>query len=393
MAGNTNPDTEFDFLSMSDEDILKFSPEQIEKAQSASTEEPSPKDEEDADETPADDPSADDEEDPANPEEPAAPETPEDAAEEKPAAEETPKKKTKTAAPAEGDEADKAEKPEEPVGKIDYEAAYKRLIGTPIKANGRDITLDSVDDAIQLIQMGANYNKKMAALKPNLALMKMLENNGLLNEEKISFLIDLSKKDQGAINKLVKDSGIDPLDLNADKAGEYKPGSHKVDQRELDLDAVLDEIQTTPSYNKTISVVGEKWDAASKQAIANDPQILRVINDHVQRGVYDVIADEIERERLFGRLQGMSDLEAYRKVGDAIQARGGFNHLGRQGQSKPEASKVVQPKSGKDSEKLKEKRRAAGASKPAATSSAAPQDFNPLAMSDAEFAKFNPKFS
>ncbi len=129
---------------------------------------------------------------------------------------------------------------------FDYEAEYKRLL-TPFKANGRDIAVNSVDDAIQLMQMGANYGKKMAGLKPNLKLMKLLENNGLLSEEKLSYLIDLDKKSPEAISKLVKDSGLDPMDLDTDKASAYKQTTYTVDEREIELDTVLDDIQGTPT--------------------------------------------------------------------------------------------------------------------------------------------------
>lgn len=270
---------------------------------------------------------------------------------------------------------------------IDYKEQYERLLA-PFKANGRDIAVKSVDDAISLMQMGANYNKKMAALKPNLKLMKLLENNGLLSEEKLSFLIDLEKKNPEAISKLVKDSGIDPLDLDTEKASGYNPQTYTVDDRELALDAVLDEIQDTPSYSQTIDVVSNKWDKASKQIVANQPQLLKVINTHIESGVYDLISKEIESERLFGRLSGISDLEAYRQVGDSIQARGGFAHLGRQQQKTPNEPVVVSPKPKKvEDPKLREKRLAASSTKPAATTSPTPKDFNPLALSDDEFSK------
>lgn len=269
---------------------------------------------------------------------------------------------------------------------VDFEAEYKKLL-TPFKANGREIAIKSVDDAVALMQMGANYNKKMAALKPNLKLMKLLENNGLLSEEKLSFLIDLEKKNPDAINKLVKDSGIDPMDLNADKASGYKPNTYTVDDREMELDTVLEDIQETAGYNRTLEIVSNKWDGASKQVIAKTPQLLKVINDHVESGIYDLITKEIESERVFGRLNGLSDIEAYRQVGDAIQARGGFNHLGSS-QGKPNTQPVVvTPKPKKvDEDKLREKKRAASSTKPAASSVTA-KDFNPLALSDEEFSK------
>lgn len=282
------------------------------------------------------------------------------------------------------------EEPTKDESKVDFESEYKRLL-TPFKANGREIAVNNVDDAIALMQMGANYNKKMAALKPNLKLMKMLENNQLLNEEKLSYLIDLSNKNPDAINKLVKESGIDPMDLDAEKAGAYKQSTYTVDDREIELDTVLDDLQGTPSYNRTLEIVSTKWDGASKQVIAGQPQLLKVINDHVESGIYDIISKAIESERVFGRLNGLSDIEAYRQVGDVIQAQGGFNHIG-QGSSpangQPNAKgQVVTPKPSKaDDDKLKDKRRAASSTKPAAPS-AGSKDFNPLALSDEEFSK------
>lgn len=273
---------------------------------------------------------------------------------------------------------------------LDYRAEYERLTA-PFKANGRDIQIKNVDDAIALMQMGANYNKKMAALKPNLKLMKLLENNGLLSEEKLSFLIDLDKKNPEAINKLVKDSGLDPMDLDADKAGAYKPQTYAVDDREIELDTVLDEIQSTPSYTRTLDIVSNKWDGASKQVVAQSPQLLKVINGHIDSGIYDLISKEIDSERVFGRLQGLSDIEAYRQVGDAIQARGGFDHLvrGRSPQGhQATAPKTVVPPNPKQAEddRLKDKRRAASSTKPAAPATT-PKGFNPLALSDEEFSK------
>jgi hypothetical protein len=282
------------------------------------------------------------------------------------------------------------EKKAESESTIDFKSEYERLLA-PFKANGRDIKVNNVDEAITLMQMGANYNKKMAALKPNLKLMKLLEKADLLSEDKISFLIDLNRKDPAAINKLVTDSGIDPMDLSADKASAYKQSTYTVDDREIELDTVLDDIQGTPSYTRTLDIVGTKWDAASKSVIASNPGIMRVINDHVQSGIYDRIQKEIDNDRMFGRLIGVSDIEAYRQVGDRLHAQGAFNAMA-QGSSQakaqqPAAKVVVQPKpKQEDVGALKDKKRAASSTKSAA-SSAASQDFNPLAMSDEEFSK------
>lgn len=267
---------------------------------------------------------------------------------------------------------------------VDYKAEYERLL-KPFKANGRDVSVTSVDDALSLMQMGANYNKKMAGLKPSMKILKLLENNGLLDENKLSYLIDLDKKDPLAINKLVQDSGLNPMDLDAAKAGEYRPKTRTVDEREMELDTVLDDIQSTPTYTRTLEVVSKKWDGPSKQIVAAQPQLLKVINDHMSSGIYDLITAEIESQRMFGRLDGLSDIDAYRKVGDAIQARGGFNDLGSSQSKSAAAPVVVQPKPKVEDEALNNKRRAAS-STPAAVVTA-PGTFNPLGLSDEEFAK------
>lgn len=285
-------------------------------------------------------------------------------------------------------------------GTIDYKAAYEQLTA-PFKANGRDIKVESVDEAIRLMQMGANYNRKMAALKPNLAIMKSLEQNGLLSQDKINFLIDLDKKNPEAISKLIKDSGIDPLDISAEKAGAYKPSNHGVADVEVELDHVLDDLKDAPKYTETLDLIGKTWDSKSRQIIANQPNLIRVINGHMQNGVYDLVATELERKRLFGGLQGLSDLEAYQQVGDAMASEGKFDHLQKKagqpdsaGQQAPGAKTEVKPALKKaDDSKREEQRRAAAPAKGAAPSGKLPADFNPLSLSDEEFAKFKPNFA
>ena len=267
---------------------------------------------------------------------------------------------------------------------VDYKAAYEELFA-PFKANGKNIQVTNIAEAKALMQMGANYNKKMGALKPNLKLMKLLDNNGLLDEAKLTYLIDLDKKNPEAITKLLKDSGIDPMGIDTEKASDYKPGNYKVDDRELELDAVVEEIKDSPSYSRTLSIVADEWDQASKRAIGEHPKLLSVINDHVERGIYDVISTEMERQRMLGQLSGFNDIDAYRQVGDAIQARGGFDSLSAKGKVNQQAV-VVTPKPKVDDIELKNKKRAASSTKPAVSSGVA-KDFNPLALSDEEFSK------
>lgn len=56
------------------------------------------------------------------------------------------------------------------------------------------IELRDSSEAVQLMQKGANYTRKMQDIAPHRKVLLMLENNGLLDEGKLSYLIDLEKK-------------------------------------------------------------------------------------------------------------------------------------------------------------------------------------------------------
>lgn len=272
--------------------------------------------------------------------------------------------------------------------------SFHDKITAPFKANGKDMQVKDADEAIQLMQMGAGYAKKMAALKPNLTLMKSLQKADLLSEEKINFLIDLMAKKPEAISKLVQDSGVDPLDLTADKAGEYRPGNHRITDEEQALDEVFEQLNDAPGFDRTLKVVTEQWDAKSRDLIAKHPKALQDITSHIAAGVFDEVQAKVDRERTFGRLTGLSDLEAYRQVGLAMMESGELEHLmGKANPSSQQAApaKVVEeskPQKADDS-KRREQRKAAAPTRASAPSGKTKVNLNPLEMSDEEIAKLD----
>lgn len=277
-----------------------------------------------------------------------------------------------------------AGKSEEDTGK--YEDFFNRVT-SKFKANGRDMQVDSPEDVIQLMQMGANYAKKMAALKPSLKILKVLEKNELLDESKLDYLIDLHKKNPDAIKKLMKDSKIDPLDIDDDDNSNYQPTKYRVDDAELALDEVLDSIKDSPTYTKTLDVVSAQWDDASRQIIATQPELLKVINEHVSNGVFDKVWSEVERERTLGRLSGISDFEAYKAIGDKIFGQG-------EPASSTPTKKIIPKKKVEGTDTTRNRKKQAASPSRNKASNSKGQSFNPLAMSDDEFMKsFDSKFA
>ena len=283
---------------------------------------------------------------------------------------------TSTETSEEVEEGEVTEETSEVEEDVDYKTAFEEVF-KPFKANGKEMQVESIEDVRQLMQMGANYNKKMAALKPNLKLLKMLENNELLNEEKLSYLIDLDKRNPEAIKKLIKESGVDPLDIDINSEVSYKPNTYTVNDKELELDAVLSKIKETDTFSTTIDIIGNKWDEASKLVLLDNPNVIEIINSHVSSGVYQTITDEIDKLRTLGRLNGLSDIDAYKAVGDALYA---------QPKQANNINATTSKVTNKEDPRLKERKKAASTTKSVASNTK--PDFNPLSMSDEEFEKF-----
>lgn len=191
---------------------------------------------------------------------------------------------------------------------VDYEAFYKEMT-KPFKANGRELSITNADDAVRLMQMGANYSKKMEQLKPKQALLKVLEENHLDNQEKLGYLLDLANKKPEAIAKLIKESEIDLYEFDVEQAEGYAP-QLTIHEPTAFEDTLQELLASNNSMYEVVNHMGT-WDSQSKEAIFNEPNILRAISEQKANGTYDKIVDTIETERMFGRLTNMPYLQAY----------------------------------------------------------------------------------
>ena len=276
---------------------------------------------------------------------------------------------------------------------VDYKKAYEAVMA-PFKANGTTMQVKTPEEAIQLMQMGANYTRKMQELQPQRKTLLLLENNGLMDEAKLSYLIDLSKGNPEAIKKLIKESDFDVLGADLDKESTYQGGNHTVTDEEVNFRTVLDELNSNPAGKETLGIIGSTWDQASKEVLWSSPEVMATIHAQRESGIYARITTEIERRRTFGQIQpGTPFLHAYKAVGDDLQKAGAFNDVVQSAPPPAQASapaaapvavKAVLPKPTNVDQRI-----AAAAvthSAPVASGNA----INPLAMSDDDFLKMLP---
>lgn len=300
-----------------------------------------------------------------------------------------PANKIETGEPDPEKAADGGKKVTEAAAEPDYKTLYEQVMA-PFKANGKEVKLNSPEEVVQLMQMGANYTKKLQALQPNLRLLKMLENNDLMDEGKISFLIDLDKRNPQAIQKLLKDSGIDPLDIDTSQEPDYKVGNHTVSDEEMTFNSTLEEVASNPVGKETIILINKTWDKKSKDALWSDPGILRVMTNQKESGIYDQISNEVERRVTLGHIgSAVPFIAAYQMVGEEMQQQGKLipKNSGTKEVAKPtETNRVIETRTAK-SKTPDNNDRVRAASLTKSSPAKVKQDFNPLALSDEDFEK------
>ncbi len=280
---------------------------------------------------------------------------------------------------AEGEEEDTTSDVQEPT--IDYEAEYKKLF-SPIKASGKMVTMKSMDQVINRIQLAEDYQKKMHDMRPHTAALKALDKAGVLNnQDKMNFLLDISANKPEAIKKLIADSKLDVIELadedELEASKNYSPDNHMMSPGELAIDEVITSINESPKFKDTMDLVMKVMDSKSRDIISDRPDYIGSLNSDMESGIYDTVMDEVRYGREMGYIpKNIPDIEAY--IG-TVKLMSDFEASKNQ----PQQQQPVEPVRKIDTRKRKAMSSPGGGSK-------GKKQFNPidvLEMSDDDFLK------
>jgi len=164
----------------------------------------------------------------------------------------------------------------------------------------------------------------MNRLHGELKYVEMLRNNGLLDEQKLSLLIDAQAGKPGAIKKLLDSAKVDPLTLDSAEASSYAPSDHRVSDEQVRFQSVVSDLSTNET-GKAVLIDAQGWDQASKAEIYKTPDVLTLLAQQKEMGRYDLIVAELNRAKLLGQLPpGESFLQSYTRVGQQMMQAGRF---------------------------------------------------------------------
>lgn len=212
---------------------------------------------------------------------------------------------------------------------------FYQKITAPFKADGKDFSVRSPEDAIRLMQQGVNYSRRMQELKPMKQLNRMLTDHGLNDPNKLNFLIDLSKGDKGAIEKLLKDHKIDTVDLDTEKETGYQGNNYAGNSQDNEFRDAIETTMQSAEGQQLVSEVHKSWDPASKARLREDPSIMGNLVEMKQSGVYEKVVAELDYQKSIGYLTDVPFLQAFDMVGESMAKAGVFGT-----QEQPAANKT-----------------------------------------------------
>ncbi len=258
-----------------------------------------------------------------------------------------------------------------------------KLIGSPISAGGSEITLNSVDEAIQLIRMGMEAQNKNQAMAPQRKLLATLQEAKLLDENKINTVIDIMSGNTEALRKLIQDSNINIDDLDKEGPAQYTPNNHSVDDTKLALQEVLTDLRSSEAGIKTLDIVTNQWDNESKQALVDSPSNFRRLAEQVKDGSFDKILGEVSRQKLLGIIPSNTPiLAAYAQVGKQL-------YDGSGNQSQQQAQQPVQQSRQNTTPNNPAGRKRVSKARKTSNRSTNPTIEDLASMSDEDFLKLN----
>ena len=217
---------------------------------------------------------------------------------------------------------------------IDYEGFYKKVMA-PFKANGKLYNLKNADEVISLMQKGVDYTRKTQDISRVKKQIAMLERANLMDENQISFFIDLMSGNQEAIRKLLKDKNIDAFSLPSEEEPiNYVGGSHNISSEELFFEDTVKDIADQDGGRDFLKDYSNLYDKETRAQLYSNPNLLKGLFSNKQSGVYDKIVGEIDRLRVLGQIpENVPFIAAYNFVGNMLFGDG--NQNSRKGYQQP----------------------------------------------------------
>lgn len=216
--------------------------------------------------------------------------------------------------------------------------AVEEFVGKKFRANGQDFEFsqEEINEQFETVFAKAmDYTKKMQKIAPFRKMISALESEGISHDQ-LNVAIDAMKGDKGAIKKLLEQNKIDAYDLTseeADNATPYVPGNYGKNDTTLAIEEITSKISGDEEFKITTNVIDEQWDGASRQRIAENPQMIEGLHNDIKSGLYDHVAPMAMKMKVLDG-NSKSDIEYYILAGNQFAQQHQANAKAQEGQDK-----------------------------------------------------------
>jgi len=168
-----------------------------------------------------------------------------------------------------------------------------------IAANGMK-TKATLNQLITGFQKGLNYTKHMQQLKPFRTSIGIMEENDLSDED-LNLLIELKSGNKEALNKLLSDIKIDPLDLEQKENSDYTPKNYGKDIPDPEMEQVIGEIKNDADNFPIMQEALNSMPQDFYDVVSANPGGMKSLYEDVKSGVYEKVMPEVMKlQALYG---------------------------------------------------------------------------------------------
>ena len=203
-----------------------------------------------------------------------------------------------------------------------YKEFYEQVALAKFTANGKEVEgFKDPADLIRAQQMLHGYSDKMKVFKEYKPFLKALEERKLTTDaDKFNLAMSIVDGDPEAIKKVLKEKGIDPLELDLEDI-KYTEKNTLPSQAQMLIEDTYEQAENLGVGDKFTKVINKDWDIKSLQELVNNNAVRADLLQHLSDGTYDIVSNEIKKMELLdatGVLNGMTSIDKYRMATERI---------------------------------------------------------------------------
>lgn len=223
------------------------------------------------------------------------------------AKEEDPKEdETEAAESTDETEGDKSEASEEVKTKSEDDVLSTYLeTKTKVRGIGAEFEFsnkEKLETFDKVYAQAMDYTKKTQELAKHRKRISAMDELGITDDQ-FNTMLDVLKGDKDAITSVLKQTGVDAIDLDTEQELNYTPGNYGKSNVELDIKEAYETIDADPEGQITRNVIANQWDDASRDQMVSGmtlpngkklstKELIAGLHEDVKKGKYNRVYPE-----------------------------------------------------------------------------------------------------